>query len=51
VPVVERVDEIGPDLERLHDEAAPAQRADQTERDARLADATVRAGDDDRAER
>ncbi|HEY3577797.1 MAG TPA: hypothetical protein VGK68_07390 [Gaiellaceae bacterium] len=48
--VVEGIDEVGPDLERLHDQAAPAEGANQPERDAGLADAAVGAGDDDRAQ-
>jgi len=49
--VVERVDEVGADFERLHGEAAAAERPDQPERDACLADAAVGAGNDERAQR
>ena len=43
------IDEVGTDLERLHAEAAPAQRAQQSERDRRLADAARRARDHENA--
>jgi hypothetical protein len=48
--MVEWVDEIRPDLERLHDQAAAAERPDQAQGDGRLADAAVGAGNDDRAQ-
>src|SRR6266851_6474648 len=49
--VMERVDEIGTDLERLHGQAATPQRSDQAQRDGRLADPAVGAADDDSAQR
>ena len=45
--VMGRIDEVGADLVRLDDESATAQRDDEAERDRRLADAAVRAGDHD----
>jgi hypothetical protein len=48
--VVERVDEVGTNLERLHLQPPPRQRADQAEGDGRLADAAVGSGEEDGAE-
>jgi hypothetical protein len=42
-----RIDEIGPDLEGLDHEAAPAKGFQQAQRDGSLADATGDAGDDE----
>ena len=44
-----RVDEVGPDLERLHDEPAAPERSQQPKRDRRLADAARGTGDDEDA--
>ena len=51
MPVMERVDEVGADLEGLHGEAATPERPDQAERNRRLAYPAVGAANHDRAQR